>query len=80
MSEFSWFRGSDSLLIFYSFLKLFVIVYATSVVPVFAPLPLPTHPLPSGNPHTIVMSMGPAYTFFDYSIPCAVLYVPMTIL
>ena len=37
-------------------------------------------PTPSGNPTPLSMCMGHAYIFFSYSIPCTVLYIPVTTL
>ena len=48
----------------------------------FYPLPTSTqHPLhPQATPTPLFMSMGHAYRFFDYSISCTVIYIPMAIL
>ena len=70
-----------------SFFKLYFIVYAITVVPIFSPLsPSTRHPSPqttptlSGNPHTIVHVVGHGYKFFGFSISYTVLYTPMAIL
>ena len=48
--------------------------------PNFMPLSPSIPPPTSGNAYTVSMSMGHAYVFSGYSIPYAVLYIPMTIL
>ena len=63
-------------------LKLYFIDYAITVVLLLPPLPPPPatqHPsLPQAIPTPLFMSMGHAYTFFGFSISCAVLYIPVT--
>ena len=55
------------------FLKLYVIDYAITVVPIFLPLsplhPTPPPPTSSDNAPTLFMSMGHVYKFFGSSIP-----------
>ena len=65
-----------------SFLKLYFIDYAITVVLIFPPLPPFTQhlPLPQAIPPPVFLSMGHAYKFFGYSIFYTVLYIPMAIL
>ena len=65
----------------YSFLNVYFIDYAITVVLIFSPLsPHPVPPTPSGNPSTMFMSVGHVFKFFWYSFSYAVLYIPMAIL
>ena len=52
--------------------KLYFIIYAITVVPVFSPLPTSTQPTPatpSCNPYILSMSIGHTYVFSGYLTP-----------
>ena len=62
-----------------NFLKLYFIVYTTTVVPIFSPfVPLHQVPiLPQAVPLLLSMSLGHTYVLFGYCIPCSVLHIPL---
>ena len=60
--------------------KLYFIIYAITVVPVFSPLPTSTQPTPatpSCNPYILSMSIGHTYVFSGYLLPSPFIWFPL---
>ena len=61
--------------------KIYFVVYAMTVVPIFPPLPPSTqYPPSSSNPFLYFMSMGHACKFFGFSISYTIPNIPLSIL
>ena len=65
-----------------SFLKIIFYCICYYRCPNFSPFATfhPASPLPQAIPTPLSMSMGPTYMSFGYSLPCDLLYIPITIL
>ena len=62
-------------------LKIYLIDYAITLVPLFPPLlPSTLHPPPNGIPQSQFMSMGCTYKFFGFYISDTILNLPLFIL